>query len=193
MPLKPGLDGAILCGALATGAENFGQPKVGNVGLPLLPQQDVRGFQITMDDPVRVQVLHRPGNGQETGGSGFQIERPVAQVVGQRVAVDVVHREVVLAVDLPDFVNRNEPDGVGMARARVSKPLMVVLSGFVMGILVLIRRIRMGKGSGFGFLEGVDEVFTAREGSPAYGHDRRSRRKKRYKYRRRSQNELLRL
>ena len=92
-------------------AERLGQAEIGDVRLAGGVHQDVRRFDVAMEDAALVGVMHRPRD-QRHEASRFS--RSVAQSgegSGQAAALNELHCEVVLTLMFADLVDR---DNVGM-------------------------------------------------------------------------------
>ena len=86
-----------------------GETEVGDLGAPLAVDQDVAGLEIAMEDAALVR-------GAEPGAElARELERLVggqpadaAQQRGEVLAVDVLHRQERLAVDLAEIVHAHD-------------------------------------------------------------------------------------
>ena len=61
-----------------------------------------------MDDPLLVQMFDRPGHGGHEPNGGGGVDRALLDALGEISAVDILHREEVLAVDLADVVDMDD-------------------------------------------------------------------------------------
>ena len=99
---------------LGAGHEDFGQAEVGHIGLVVAVEEDVRRLQVAVDDAVGVQMLDRPGDDAHQPHDRVEGKRLAGDPLGQALAFDVFHGEVVLAVVLADVVDLRD---VGVSQA----------------------------------------------------------------------------
>src|SRR5579885_963692 len=100
----------------------LGQAEIDQVRVAVRAQEDIRGFDIAMNDAVIVGVLQRRSDLAEEAGSLFESELLVAEeVIAQGAAVDIGHNQVVpgtlLAevVEGQDMIMGKRADGQGLA------------------------------------------------------------------------------
>ena len=95
-------------GQLGIALDPLGQAEVGDVGLALGVDHDVRGLQVAVQDAPLVRMVDGPGDrghrlrGSLGSGGGFR------QPLGEAAALDQLHREVAEALVLADLVDRHD-------------------------------------------------------------------------------------
>ena len=63
------------------------QPEIGHVGLAVGVQQDVRGLQVAVDDPLLVQMFDRAGHGGHQPHGGMHVDRALLDPLGEALAL----------------------------------------------------------------------------------------------------------
>src|SRR5262249_16356542 len=71
-------------------------------------EQHIRGFEITMQNPALMGILDGPGDISCDFCCSSGRERPSTQEVCKRGAIDVFHRDIVLAMRFANLVNRHD-------------------------------------------------------------------------------------
>jgi hypothetical protein len=94
-----------LCIVRGVAVEPLGQAEVGHVGIVVLVDQDVGRFQVAVQNSLLVGILQCLGHGQHDACSLAAGQRPGSQPPGQRLALHVLHAEVILAIDVADLVH----------------------------------------------------------------------------------------
>ena len=89
-------------------AVDLGEAEVGDLGLAVERQEDVRRLEVAVDDPVIVGDAHGPGEGLDELRGLADRERAAAQLPLEAAAVDVLHDEVGEPVPLADLVDLHE-------------------------------------------------------------------------------------
>jgi len=120
---------------LGIGRKDLGQPEIGEKGLAVGVDQDVRGLQVAVHHAVPVQVLHGPRDRGQQAHALLQLQAPATQPIGQAGALDVFHGEVVLAVDLAHVVDLHDVRmaQTGGGAGLLLEPLHVLGAGEVAG------------------------------------------------------------
>src|SRR5262249_44135553 len=95
-------------------AEHLDEPEIGDVRLPFVVEQDVRRLQVAMDDSLLMEMFHRPSNLCDNSYRFLYLDFSPAIFFGQAGPGDVLHDEVMLAVDRAGFMNSYD---VGMVQA----------------------------------------------------------------------------
>ena len=116
---------------LALGVDPLGQSEVGDVGLALAIEEDVRGLQVAVEDASLVRVMDGAGDiGQQPRGRAG-VGGEFGQAIGEATAVDQLHAEIaVVAVgahlmDGDDIGVVERGDGLGLE----PEPPAVVVAG----------------------------------------------------------------
>ena len=117
--------GADVLGEAEVGDFRDGRPPVPGVdralsGVGLVGKEDVGRLQVAMDDPGLVRRVDRPGDRLDQGGGLAGRPRGLAEPLGQRPPLDVLHREEGPAETLADLIDL---DDVGMLEAGQALPL----------------------------------------------------------------------
>jgi hypothetical protein len=68
--------------------------------------EDVSGFDVAMDDSFAVRGIERLRNGHRKSKKFVHIERLSSDALFQRLALQQLHREEILSVNLANFMNR---------------------------------------------------------------------------------------
>ena len=84
-------------------AHLLGQAEVADLGMSVAVQQDVAGLEIAVDDAVLVGVGHGLGHLPDQLAGLPRRQRTMLDPIRQAAPFDVAHREVVLALVLPDL------------------------------------------------------------------------------------------
>src|SRR4029079_13828227 len=84
------------------------QPEIEYLCLAACGHKDVRRFQIAMYYPFRMRRLERVNDLHAERQNGIDIERPSANAVGERFAVEQFHNNEMLRFELLDAVDRTD-------------------------------------------------------------------------------------
>ena len=87
------------------------QAEVRDVRFALRVDEDVRGLEVTVQDPALVCVVNGPCHRVDESGNGFLVALDSRFGLGEIAALDELHREIVAALVFPDFIDGND---VGM-------------------------------------------------------------------------------
>ena len=90
-------------------ADLLGQPEVGHMRAAFGVEQDVGRLEVAMHHVAGVGVADRVGDGGRELGGLVGRERPLADEIGQALALDQAHREVRPRLMLADLVDRHDP------------------------------------------------------------------------------------
>ncbi len=71
-----------------------------------LGQHDVAGLQVPVHDPLPMRLIQRVGDLHAVAQRLLEGQRPLGEAVGQRLALDQLHHEVIHAVLVADVVQR---------------------------------------------------------------------------------------
>jgi hypothetical protein len=63
------------------------KPKIQNFSVPTLGDENVRGFDVAMDDPFRMRRIERVGNFDSQLEQHFELDRAASDAVLQRRAL----------------------------------------------------------------------------------------------------------
>ena len=94
----------------------FGQPEVHHARLVVFADQHIRGFEVAVQNSLLVRILDRSRNFLQVFDGPNGRKGMVLDHCGQARALDVIHREIVLAVLFADFVNGDNVRMVKMGR-----------------------------------------------------------------------------
>ena len=83
----------------------LGEAEVGDIRIAMFIREDVRGFEVAVQDPPAVGVVDGQGHVAEAGGLGAGVE---PRGLGEIAAGDVLHREVLQALMFADFIDRHD-------------------------------------------------------------------------------------
>ena len=96
-------------GHLDIGLDPLGKAEVGDVRVSFPIHQDVRRFQVSVQDSAHVGVMNRLGGLSYEGCRRLWSRLERREQLGKVSAFHKLHREVALAFMLTDFVNRHDP------------------------------------------------------------------------------------
>src|ERR1700730_545593 len=105
-----------LCGNLAPRADatrDLGQSEVENLGVTALSHENVRRFNVAMNDPFVVGSVERVGNLDRQNAQYIRLNGLSSDAMLQSHAIQKFHDEEGLAVLLPDFIDRAD---IGMVK-----------------------------------------------------------------------------
>jgi hypothetical protein len=91
------------------------EPEVEDLCLPARRHEDVRGFQVPVDDALRVSGLERVGDLHPERHDRVDVERPASQPIPERLAVEQLHHDKMARLRLLDPVDGAD---VGMIQRR---------------------------------------------------------------------------
>ena len=75
----------------ATGSSRLRQSEVEHLDRAVFPNLYVRGFEIAMNDPLRVRGFERFGNLLRDRQRLFDRNRPLREAIGERRSLDQLH------------------------------------------------------------------------------------------------------
>src|SRR6202021_3052856 len=93
----------------------FGQAKIQNFRVAALGDENVGGLDVAMDDVLGVRRVQTFGNLHRNIQDGFDLDRPAADAVLQRLPVQKLHGDEGLAGFFADVMNGA---GVGVVQRR---------------------------------------------------------------------------
>ena len=93
----------------------FGESEVRHEGLPRVIEENVRWFEVTMQDALLVGVRDGSADRDKYLGRLTRRKRPCGQSLRQRHPLDILHAEERLPVEFADFVDGND---VGVLESR---------------------------------------------------------------------------
>ena len=103
-------------GQTAVALELLRQPEVGDPRVAVLVEQDVARLEVAVNHAALVGIVDRFGNRGHQRGRLAGRKRSVGQPLGQALALDEAHREVVLALVLADLEDRDDPGVIEIGR-----------------------------------------------------------------------------
>ena len=92
----------------------LGQAEVEHLHLAAPGDEDVRGLDVAVKDALAVRRVQRIGNLRADVEQGAEVERPSAQPLVERLALEQLHRQIALSLVLVEAVDRAD---VGMVQA----------------------------------------------------------------------------
>ena len=107
------------------------RPKSRIFAWPRAGDEDVGGLEVAVDDPLRVRRLERVRDLDAELEQLADLERPPADPLGQRLALEQLHRDEVAALVLVDRVHRADA-GVVERRGGLRLPLEALERGGVL-------------------------------------------------------------
>ena len=87
-------------------SREFRQPEVEHLGVPAPGDEDVGGLDVAVQDALGVRQLNRVGDLHAQVEHHRQRQRLAADEPIERLAFQVLHRDVLLALELADVVHR---------------------------------------------------------------------------------------
>jgi hypothetical protein len=88
--------------------DSLGQSKIGNEGMSLLIDENVRRLQITMQNATTMSISDRSTDRSEHLRRGTRRLRPIQQFPSERRSFNQLHTEEGAAIDLTDFVDGDD-------------------------------------------------------------------------------------
>ncbi len=116
---------------LAVARDSLGQAEIGDEWLAVLVEQDVRRFQVAVEDAPLVGVVHRQGGLLQQRRGRFGIRDVVGELFIQARPADQLHAEIALAVVVADLQDGHDVRMVerGDRLGLVLEPPQIVVAG----------------------------------------------------------------